>query len=517
MPADYPSAAPIPRRRLVLSLIAAATLAAGVLVPASPASAAATVRWVDPAAAASAPGTACGAAAGYTTIASAIAASSAGDTVKVCAGAYTEGKVTVSVADLTLLGAQAGVSAGVGSARATAAAATESSVDVEFTFNKPFVSIDGFTFTSPANAIYAAGVADGGSIVNNRFVGVVGKSISSYGDLVAITGNLFADSGWGVHHDGSTTVGGLVSGNVFRDNSYAISSSAHDLVVSGNVITGIKKRGLSLYGYGNTVSGNTIDMPATATGEGAVTIMSAATTTSVTGNAFTGPGTSVWVGATATGITVERNSLLGTGKAVVRTSGDPYELGANWWGTATGPEADQLTNVTVAAWCADAACTGTLTEAPQAPAAPPAADSDALDDLDLPDSSDEFSSDGELDSLDPAAPLDGELPWGDEDDQWVDVYAYSTPIYLGTFPVVNGRVVLTGVDLSALEAGGHRLVFLGQTSGTVRVVAIKIAAGPRGVLAASGAEAGPLGAAAVLLLGAGIVLFARSRRRVTAD
>ncbi len=273
MPSAIPTTASSPAtapRLLALSALAAATLLAGVLVPAAPASADATTRWVDPAASSTAPGTGCGGAAGYTTIASAIAAAAAGDEIRVCAGDYSEGKITVATAGLSLYGAQAGVSAGVGSARSAAPALEESNVDVEFTFTKPFTTIDGFSFSSDNRAIYAMGAADGGTVVNNRFVGTA-RGVASYGDLVEVSHNLFADSTWGVHHDDAGTVGGLVSDNVFRNLMYAVSSAAHDLEIRDNVVSGVRYRAFTLYGYANTVTGNAIDMPATAGGEGAIT------------------------------------------------------------------------------------------------------------------------------------------------------------------------------------------------------------------------------------------------------
>lgn len=518
VPASAPSTS---RRRLALGAVAAATLLAGVLVPATPASAAATTRWVDPAAASAAPGTGCDAAAGYATIASAVAAAAAGDEIRVCAGDYSEGKIAVNTANLSFYGAQAGVSAGVGSARSEAPAAQESNVNVEFTFNKPFTVIDGFSFSSANRAVYAMGAADGGSVVNNRFVNTT-RGVASYGDLVEVSNNLFADSSWGVHHDDSGTIGGLVSGNVFRNLSYAVSSAAHDLELRGNVVTAMKQRAFTLYGYNLTIADNTVDFPSTAAGEGALMFTGSARNATVTGNTFTGGGTSIYVTSPATAV-VERNSLLGTGLSVVGTTGPAFAVGPNWWGSASGPynglelDATRATNVTVASWCADAACTTTRVPA-AAPAAPPAADGDALDDLNLPDVTNQFSG-ADLSSIDVSQPLSGELPWSSDEDDWVDVYAYSTPIYIGTFPVVNGKVQLTGVDLSALEAGKHRLVFIGQTSGATSVAAFAIteAAEEGSRLAASGAtDALPVGIAAALSLIAGLALVLRHRRRVTA-
>jgi hypothetical protein len=96
-------------------------------------------------------------------------------------------------------------------------------------------------------------------------------------------------------------------------------------------------------------------------------------------------------------------------------------------------------------------------------------------------------------------------------DSFVDVYAYSTPVLVGTFPVVNGQVqiVLSSAMLSALAAGSHTLVIAGQSSGSVQAVAFSITK----TLAATGVETiVPLGSAALLLmLGAALVIASRRR------
>lgn len=93
----------------------------------------------------------------------------------------------------------------------------------------------------------------------------------------------------------------------------------------------------------------------------------------------------------------------------------------------------------------------------------------------------------DLQSLDPSKPLQGEIPWSDGSDSYVDVYAYSTPVFLGTFPVVNGQVQLnlTPAQLQLLAGGDHDLVFIGQTSGTTMAVAIQLAVDGGGVTAPS--------------------------------
>lgn len=99
-------------------------------------------------------------------------------------------------------------------------------------------------------------------------------------------------------------------------------------------------------------------------------------------------------------------------------------------------------------------------------------------------------------------------------DSFVDVYLYSTPVLVGTFPVVDGvaQVTLSAEVLSQLGAGAHTLVVTGQTSGDVQSVALSLAA----VLAATGFDAAfPLSAAALLLLlGSALVLVRRRQLNV---
>lgn len=120
-------------------------------------------------------------------------------------------------------------------------------------------------------------------------------------------------------------------------------------------------------------------------------------------------------------------------------------------------------------------------------------------------------SSADLNALDPSKALSGNVPWADDADSFVDVYAYSAPIFLGTFPVINGQVQLTGLDLSALAQGGHHLVFVGQTSNSVSVMAVTVAA----LLPATGADVTmPLiVGGALLVVGLVVVVVAKLRRR----
>jgi len=183
---------------------------------------------------------------------------------------------------------------------------------------------------------------------------------------------------------------------------------------------------------------------------------------------------------------------------------------------------------------ASAAVTFSVNEK-ELPAELPAANTDRLQEiietqgLDVPGTTDSFVPSGDttgnaLDSLDVSKTFSGTLPWSDGADSFVDVYAYSSPVFLGTFPVVNGKVQITGVDLSALQAGGHHLVFVGQTSETVSVMAVTVVApevaavvpaSSSSVLAVTGVDpAVPIGAASsLLLLGLGLLIVAARRRR----
>jgi hypothetical protein len=143
-----------------------------------------------------------------------------------------------------------------------------------------------------------------------------------------------------------------------------------------------------------------------------------------------------------------------------------------------------------------------------AAASAPAADSAALDQLVSTNSVDVEAdtasvsltgSNASLAAIDATQPVDGRYNgWGDPTDGYVDVYAYSAATFVGTFPVVNGNVVLTGMNLSALAPGAHNLVLRGQTSGNLAVIRFAVAGAATGsptpadpTLAATGA-ANPL-------------------------
>ena len=155
--------------------------------------------------------------------------------------------------------------------------------------------------------------------------------------------------------------------------------------------------------------------------------------------------------------------------------------------------------------------------APQAaPAGAPVADSDALADF----LAGAGSTPGAPDSvglpaagLSPSRSYTATFEWAGRD-SWVDVYAYSTPTYVGTFAVVDGvvQVPLGSSVLSRLGGGSHTLVLIGQSSGTVASARFAVVR----TLASTGVEVGiaPFAlAGGMLVLGAAVLLM---RRRATA-
>ena len=118
-------------------------------------------------------------------------------------------------------------------------------------------------------------------------------------------------------------------------------------------------------------------------------------------------------------------------------------------------------------------------------------------------------------ALDTAKGYVAKVQWNGTD-SFVDVYAYSTPVLVGSFPVANGvvQIGLSSALLAKLPAGAHTLVISGQTSGTVQAVAFSVSAvAPAGVLAATGSDTTVPAIAAGLLLLGGLALMVIRRRR----
>lgn len=104
--------------------------------------------------------------------------------------------------------------------------------------------------------------------------------------------------------------------------------------------------------------------------------------------------------------------------------------------------------------------------------------------------------------------------WSAQSDSHVDVYAYSTTTFLGTFPVVNGQVqiTLTPAMLAALGGGAHTLVLIGQSTGSVQAVGFVVAALP--FTGAGDPTVPAIVGGMLLMLGAALVIVRRRRLNV---
>ena len=139
---------------------------------------------------------------------------------------------------------------------------------------------------------------------------------------------------------------------------------------------------------------------------------------------------------------------------------------------------------------------------------------------DAPPSIDElFTAESEIDLSDFTA----WLSW--TGDETVRLYGYSTPTYLGTFPVLNGQAQISGVDLTALGEGTHHLLIVGEQSGAFQLAELEVDAPQEAEEAAPAvtAEAPPkadeglspwvMGGIAALLLAVLVVTAVLVRRR----
>lgn len=196
-----------------------------------------------------------------------------------------------------------------------------------------------------------------------------------------------------------------------------------------------------------------------------------------------------------------------------------YEVSAIVFGFGSGNSSPKD------AWVKEYTVAGTtyrFAAEPGAPAAAPEPDTDALeqrildDGIDVAQQTSEFVTTGtenpDLNEVDPSKPFSGEYEnWGDPSDAFVDVYSYSNAVHLGTFPVVGGDVIVTGLDLSHLQPGTHYLLFQGQNSGDIRIVRFNVLSA---LAATGGGPSSTLVVTGVLLLAAGTALLLRARRRV---
>ncbi len=203
---------------IALALVLSLSLAA-VIVPASPAMAA-TTRYVNP------DGSCGGNIPCYTTIQAAVDAAGSGDTIVVAAGTYNE-NVIVSVANLTLRGANEGKSAGAN----PETRGSESIIIGSITIQSNNVVIDGFRINSTGSSgIYINGGTSGHTISNNVVygpgIGVSARGIefSSSTSNIVVSDNEFTNWMSGIYVNPSSDNDLEVTGNDFHDNFVGLGS-----------------------------------------------------------------------------------------------------------------------------------------------------------------------------------------------------------------------------------------------------------------------------------------------------
>ena len=81
----------------------------------------------------------------------------------------------------------------------------------------------------------------------------------------------------------------------------------------------------------------------------------------------------------------------------------------------------------------------------------------------------------DLSSLELGSRLSGAAEWDNPVDDSIEIWGYSTPTLLAaSVPVVDGQAVFQNLDLSALSAGEHYLVLVGQQSGELLVLPLTL-------------------------------------------
>lgn len=225
-------------RWLTVFAFSAATLVGSLVASfATPGAVAATLLYVAP----SGSGGGSCASPDYTTIQDAINAAAAGDTIRVCAGSYSE-DITISKS-LTLDGAQAGTSVDERTAGGPQESTIEGTGNVAVEITADDVTVDGFTVTNSngTTGIYA-NERSNITITNNFVTDVVnptlttaeGIYIHSYSasiDNILVQNNRVED----IHQTG----GHASSIGIFVGDSDGLGTTIDHLVIQGNTISAV--------------------------------------------------------------------------------------------------------------------------------------------------------------------------------------------------------------------------------------------------------------------------------------
>ncbi|MBX3294077.1 MAG: right-handed parallel beta-helix repeat-containing protein, partial [Acidobacteria bacterium] len=326
-------------------------------------------RWVDTDGTAG-PDDCDGSDAAHTTIQAAVTAAASGETIRVCAGSYTE-NVTVPAGknNLTILGANAGISAHPGHGVRGPESIINGSVilGVSPSPSSTGNTFDGFEVQSGASdAVMVRG--SGHTVSNNILNGQVvfptsgtsaGIKTANTAGVLPLSFNLNNNSVSGYRHgifiDGSAValdasgVSSVITGNYSTNNERGISTAGAGVhggtiihQTTNNTVTG-NDRGIRLAGGQFTVSGNVITNN---TGVGGFGIhagvgTSALNALTITSNYISGnPTFGILLEGNAGSPTITYNRIVGNGTGIGLVA-LPGTVNAenNWWGCNYGPGA----------------------------------------------------------------------------------------------------------------------------------------------------------------------------------
>ena len=226
-----------------------------------------------------------------------IDAADEGDTITVAAGLYEEDLDVQETSGLTLLGARAGESAGPGAARDADSTGDESIVvgEIYFGGGTPTVeglTIDGFRFEDTGLINNGARI-DGSLVITNSIIHsqrtyyMISVGSGSGHTLELSHSNVTGGRGFSIGN--AQIASALISNNVFNTTAASvISGSAQPGVatVEDNVFN--SPRGLNIVQSGNTITGNTFNVPAGSENRGIDLYESEDNV--ITGNVFAGDG-----------------------------------------------------------------------------------------------------------------------------------------------------------------------------------------------------------------------------------
>ena len=309
----------------------------------------------------------------FFTIQSAVNAANPGDTIKVCAGAYSESVIVNK--QLTILGAQAGVDAR--SATRTGLPATESVVDGNagmspFYVTASDVTIDGFTVQGATNPNqFGAGIVLGAGtsgahvvndIIQNNLVGLF-LANNSASDQAVIQHNLIRNNnqsgpaqGTGIYSDqfvsGGNLTNVLIDSNKFSGNddagidfSSTVAGSQSNITISGNEFDANGRAVVLFYVSSSQIVTNNIHN-STGSATADIRIFDGNNGLTIKCNILAnGAGRAMRVSRiigsdNSTNITVNDNNISGYPIGLVVDSGSytgTLNAKNDWWGSPTGP------------------------------------------------------------------------------------------------------------------------------------------------------------------------------------